>query len=360
MKQMNNTLRIGLIGCGRVAQERHLPSLNRVSGAEITAVADSDFEKAVSLAKTYSIPKRYQSYNELLADPQVEAVGILTPTDSHHEIGMAALRAGKHVFLEKPQALSRLDCDQLADAARESGKKTMTCFNLRWHRLIRKAKAFIETGQLGDIKAVTSKYTHYRDTRTAQPWHKQLNLGGGVTFNESVHHFDLWRFLLNRDVEEVFAFHKTSDFYKDETSLINARLEGGIVANCFSSLRTSPESELVIFGSEGRLGVNLYCFDGLSYMPATAYPGSIKHRVKSTLQSLGQFPSFLSAMRQGGGFAETFYFAWDHFVRCVIEDRDPGCSFDDGRQAVLTALASVESFRTEKMIRVDADNRLPE
>lgn len=359
MKITNKALRIGLIGCGRVAHEHHLPSLKRVSGAEITAVADIDPGKASRLARARGKPKWYASPDELLADPSVEAVAVLTPTPSHHEIGMAALRAGKHVFLEKPLALSRLECDQLVDAARKSGCRTMTCFNLRWHRLIRKAKTFIESGRLGEIKAVMSTYTHCRDTRTAQPWHRKLSLGGGVSYNESVHHFDLWRYLLGKNVEEIFAFHQSSDHYEDETSLISARLEDGILAGSFNTFRTSPASVLEIVGSNGRLCINLYCFDGLSFVPSTAYPGSISHRVKSSLQSLGQCAGVMSAIRRGGLFAETFYYAWDHFVRCVVEGREPECSFDDGRQAVLAALAAVESFSTGRKTRIDGDNRLP-
>jgi predicted dehydrogenase len=358
MKRSIRHVKIGLIGCGRVAREHHLPSLKRVPGAEIFAVTDIDLEKAAGIAKIYSIPHVYPSYNDLLSDPRIEGVGVLTPTASHHEIGLAALGAGKHLFLEKPLALSRLACDQLIEAARKSGKKTMTCFNLRWHRLIREALAVIDSGRVGDIKAVTSKYTHFRNIATAQKWHKQLEFGGGVSFNENIHHFDLWRFLLKKEIEEVFAFHRESDFYKDETSLVSARLEEDILASCFGSMKTSPESELVIFGTDGRLSVNLYRFDGLDFLPSTAYPGSTGYRVRSILQSLGKVPSLLAANRYGGGFAETFYFAWEHFIRCVTEDREPECSFEDGRQAVLTALAVVESFKKGKMTMVDGDHRL--
>jgi predicted dehydrogenase len=235
----------------------------------------------------------------------------------------------------------------------------MTCFNLRWHRQVRKAKTFIEAGRLGDITAVLSKYTHYRNPETAQIWHKKLSFGGGVSFNESVHHFDLWRFILGKEVEEVYAFHRDTDHFEDETSIISARLEDGILASCFNTFRTSPACDLEIVGTKGRLFLDLYRFDGFNFSPSTAYPGSISCRVKSILQSIRQSPEAFSAMRKGGGLAETFDFAWDHFVRCVIEDREPECSFDDGRQAVLTALAVVESFSTGRMTRVDEDNRLP-
>lgn len=359
MRQRTKALGVGLIGCGKVALEHHLPSLKRVAGVGIVAAADPDSVKLNRLGQIHSITRLYRTPEELLADPSVEAVAVLTPTPNHYAVGMAALRAGKHVFLEKPLALSRLQCDHLVEAGEKSGKKTMTCFNLRWHRLIRNAKTFIESGRLGDIKAVMSRYTHCRNPITAQTWHKKLSLGGGVSFNESVHHFDLWRFLLGSDVEEVFAFHRASDHYEDESSVIAARLEGGILASCFNTFKTSPASELEIVGAEGRLCINLYCFDGLRFFPSTVYPGSMAHRAKGIFDSLAQGAAAVSSLRRGGAFAETFYLAWDHFVRCIGDDEQPRCTFDDGRRAVLTALAVVESFNSGKMTRVAADNRLP-
>ena len=99
MRQNTEALRIGLIGCGRVAKEHHLPSLQRVANTEIVAVADVDYDQATFLAKTHKIATCYRHTQEMLADQRVEAVGILTPTPSHHQIGMAALQAGKHVFI---------------------------------------------------------------------------------------------------------------------------------------------------------------------------------------------------------------------------------------------------------------------
>jgi UDP-N-acetylglucosamine 3-dehydrogenase len=154
-------LKIGLIGCGKVAIEHHLPSLKRLARANLVAVADVQCESLDRLTKNYPAVTRYNSARDLLDDPRIEAVGVLTPTSSHHEISLAALDAGKHVFLEKPLALSRKECDELAAAGRKSKLKTMVCFNLRWHRLILQAKEILSSGRLGFIVAIRSAYTHW-------------------------------------------------------------------------------------------------------------------------------------------------------------------------------------------------------
>jgi predicted dehydrogenase len=352
-------LKIGLIGCGKVAFEHHLPSLKRIARAEIVAVADRQIDRLVRLTKDYPTVTQYTTAAELLQDPRVEAVGVLTHTPSHHEIGLAALQAGKHVFLEKPLALSRIECDRLVEAGRVSGNKTMVCFNLRWHRLIRQAKQIVSSGRLGSIVAIRSVYTHFRDGKDAPDWHRKLCHGGGVTFNESVHHIDLWRYLLRQEIEDIFAFHTPSATYEDETSVINARLSGGTLATAINTFQTSPTSELEIYGSRGRLALCLYRFDGLRFYSSSEYPGSFSTRMKAIPKAMTQLAGACPAMKRGGGFGETFYHAWSHFIDSIIADKHPDCSFDDGRQAVLASLAAIQSFQTNQLVAVAGDNRLP-
>jgi myo-inositol 2-dehydrogenase / D-chiro-inositol 1-dehydrogenase len=116
MTSKQGKVRIGLVGCGRVALEHHLPSLKRLAAAEVVAIADGDANRRNEIARRFAVAGRYETADELLADPDIEAVGVLTPTAGNFEIGMAALRANKHVFIEKLVALTASECDQLARA----------------------------------------------------------------------------------------------------------------------------------------------------------------------------------------------------------------------------------------------------
>lgn len=339
-------LKLGIIGCGRVAEERHLPALRLIPDVEVVAAADIDIDRARLLMGKFDIDCPCTDYLTLLGRLDVQAVAVLTPTLSHAEIGVAALDAGKHVFLEKPLALTLDQCDQLVAAAERSPAKIVVGFNLRWHRLVRRARAFIQTGELGSIAAIRSVYSHYRRGEDAPAWHRKRELGGGVTINEGVHHFDLWRYLLNSEVAEVFSVRRPSQFVEDDTNIISASMTNGVLATAVLAFRTGPTSELEIYGEAGRLYLSCYRFDGLEFHPGAAYPGDIKGRLRRALGAVKDLPQAVQTMRRGGDFAATFYEIWRHFLDCIHEDRVSDCTLEDGRRAVQIALAGVESADT--------------
>ena len=99
---MNHPLRIGIIGCGNVAVNRHLPMLRSLKEAEVVALSDIDSKQLHLAADIFGIEKRFDNYEKLLQEPDIKAVGVLVPLPFHYEIASAVLDAGKHLFLEKP------------------------------------------------------------------------------------------------------------------------------------------------------------------------------------------------------------------------------------------------------------------
>ena len=123
-------LNIGIIGCGKIAQVRHLPEYEQNPGARIAGLYDLNQERAQTLAAQYGA-KVYPSYEALLADPAIDAVSVCSANVSHAEITVAALEAGKHVLCEKPMATTLEDCERMVAAARKSGKYLMIDQNQR-------------------------------------------------------------------------------------------------------------------------------------------------------------------------------------------------------------------------------------
>jgi predicted dehydrogenase len=175
---------IGIIGCGRVSWERHHPALRRAPGFRVTAVCDKDPERAARAGALFGTRRALTDYRRLLELPQIDAVAVLTETGAHAETGLAAIEAGKHLFLEKPVALTLDEADRLIESHRRSGRVAQVCFNLRWHRLVARAKAALESGLTGQVKAIRSVYTHNRTGADAPDWHRRSRSGGGVSFNE--------------------------------------------------------------------------------------------------------------------------------------------------------------------------------
>ena len=345
---MSRAIRLGIIGCGKVAWERHHPALQRLPEFEVRCVADPVAERAAHIAGLFGGVETHSGHRELTARTDLDAVAVLTHTGAHAETGCAVLDSGKHLFIEKPLALTLEEGDSLIEARNRSGKTAQVCFNLRWHRLVVQARTIIASGALGRIKAIHSVYTHNRDGHDAPGWHRKLNLGGGVSFNEGVHHYDLWRYLTGREVTEIRSINMPSEVYEDETAVISARLDGGVLASGVFSFLTGPNSQVEIFGERGRLLISLYCFDGLQFYPANAYPGAIADRVKRGAKSLLALPGLIHDAGNGGAFQSTFAACWRSFAESIRTGAPPICTLEDGRRALAMALAAESSVQTNQ------------
>lgn len=355
MASLRKKIRLGIIGCGRVAEERHLPALQYHRNAEIIAAADTDEKRLNRLAGLYDIKYTFTDYRKLLDIAPIDAVGVLTPTPSHAKIGLSVLDAGKHLLVEKPMALNLAECDALIACQKDAAGKAVVGFNLRWHRFVRDARRVIRAGRLGRIKAVRSVYTHYRSGENAPDWHRRKKCGGGVTLNESIHHFDLWRYLLDTEVDEIFSFSRPSSTFEDETMVTQAILSNDVFATGIFTLKTSPNCEIEIFGEKGRLYLSLYRFDGFHFFPYDTYPGNILDRAKKCALALGGLPTAIPIIRKGGDFSSTFYCLWGHFLEVVTKGENAECSLIEGKRALQIALSALESAARKESVKIEIE-----
>ncbi len=354
MPYPNRAIKLGLIGCGRGTMVHHLPALARLDAFKVEAVADLNPSRLEMAATRFGANQAFSDYRELLRQKEIEAVLVATPTASHAEIGVAAFEEGKHAVLEKPLALTAHECDQLIDGAARSSRIALVAFNSRWHRLVPRARELIREGVIGQPVAVQSTYTHSHSGEGAQEWHKSRSLGGGVLFNDGVHHFDLWRYLLGTVVRDVSAFSLNSAHFEDDTCSLTARMENGILASALFSFSTSANSELQIFGERGRLLLSLYRFDGLEFYPSSSLPGGLGTRLVMARQSLKALPQAIADLRRGGSFGATYEGMWRHFGGCIRDGLPVGCTLEDGKKAVEVALAALKSVETGSASRLTA------
>lgn len=336
-------IRVGIVGCGKVAAEHHLPALRRVPGVRVVAAVDVEAARLKSVADRFGIEQRLDDYRTLLERDDIDLVAILTPTPSHAELGLAVLDAEKHLFLEKPTTLTLAEGERLIERAARSSRQSMVGYNLRRHRLARRMREIVASGALGQIHAVRSAYTHWRANDEAPEWHRTRALGGGVVLNEAVHHFDLWRFLLGREVEQISSNTRPSPEYEDQACVVAAQMSGGVLASGVFSLKTSPHCEVEIFGEAGRLYLSFHRFDGLAFYSNRTYAGNLAHRLQGLVRSLQDAPEIIRQLRRGGDIEDTYRAQWQHFIDCVREGRPPECSLADGNRATRIALAAVEA-----------------
>ena len=150
---MANRLRIGIIGCGGIANGKHMPSLKAIDRADMVAFCDIIREKAEEAAAEYGTPdaKVYTDYKELLSDKTINAVHVCTPNRSHAEITIDSLYAGKHVMCEKPMAKTAADARRMVEAAKKTGMKLTIGYQHRHKPESTYLKSVIDRGDLGDI-----------------------------------------------------------------------------------------------------------------------------------------------------------------------------------------------------------------
>lgn len=352
-------LRLGMVGCGRVAEACHLPALRGLGDIfQVVAVADADEHRVRRVAGTFDVGQAYPSLGAMLAGAagSLDAIAICTPAGSHAEGVITALETGKHVFVEKPIALALDDADRIVAATEAHAKqKVMVGFNLRHHRLVRQAKQMIEGGVVGEIHQVRTLWTsNIRGRMKVPAWRNRRASGGGVLSEIAVHHIDLMRYLLRADVINAFAQSRHGEG-EDEAATLALRLSDGVtVSSTFSEL-TGDANEIELIGSKGRLSLSIYRFDSLQFAPTGSYGAR-----SGLMRALKELPAAWSILRRGGDFHECYRQEWLAFADAVRNDREPAATPSDGREALRVVLAAGASANQGKPVAIADAPRQPQ
>ena len=344
-------LRIGIIGCGRATETRHLPTLTKLSNAEVVGLADINPGPLHQLADRFGIKQRHQDYRRLLDDPSVDAVAVCVPAQSHAEVARAAMNARKHVFIEKPLAVGLDDSERIIElAAKFPQLKIMVGLNMRWHRLIREARAMIRAGTLGNIESIRSVLTSYH--ASVPDWGSRRSSGGGVLFELAVHHVDLWRYLLGCEVDEVFAASRSSH-WDDEYAAVTARMTDGIHVSSVFSQRSSELNKIEIYGDAGALSISCYEFDGLEYISRGLYPGDFRARLSKAFHLLRELPLGVRNLAAGGEFFASYRAEWQHFLNAIHRSAPlTESTLVDGQRSLEVVLAAIASSCLRRPVKI--------
>lgn len=196
---MSTKLKIGIIGCGGIANGKHMPSLKVLPNVEMVAFCDIVEEKALKAAKEFGTEnaKVYTDYKELLNDPEIQVVHVCTPNKSHAHISIDSLYAGKHVMCEKPMAKTAADAERMVDAAKATGKKLTIGYQHRHKAESTYLKNVIDRGDLGEIYFAKSYAVRRRGTPNWGVFLNEDEQGGGPLIDIGTHSLDLTLSLMN-------------------------------------------------------------------------------------------------------------------------------------------------------------------
>jgi len=342
-------INIGIVGCGRATSVLHLPALQFVPEAKVVALADPDHEALRHASKQLPVDQCESDYRVLLDNPKIGAIAICVPAQFHVEMALAALDAGKHVFIEKPLALRLEECDRLIQVASGLPLQVLVGFNTRWHRLAREARTLFHQGVLGSLEVVRSVLT---SCHTDLPeWRKRRISGGGVLLEMAMHHFDLWRYVLNEEIEEISA-HSRFGTWEDESTTVTARLTSGALASGTFAECTSQNNSLEIYGRSGSLSMSFYRFDGLETATTSDIPGNMQARLRGLRRFAKELPKAIATNRHGGEWLQSYIEEWRHFVGAIRTGVPVECGLEDGRRALAVALAAMESEASGKAMTI--------
>ncbi len=195
----NGIVKVAIIGCGGIANGKHMPALKNQNDVQMVAFCDIILERAEKAAKEYGTPdaKVYEDYKELLLDPEIDAVHVCTPNRSHSFITVDALEAGKHVMCEKPMAINSAEAKKMVDAAKRTGKVLTIGYQSRQRSDSQFMKAQAEKGTFGDIYYAEATAIRRRAVPTWGVFLNEYEQGGGPLIDIGTHALDLTLWVMN-------------------------------------------------------------------------------------------------------------------------------------------------------------------
>lgn len=332
---MNKTIRWGLIGLGWFG-EIHAEALSTMPGIELAAVCTRRRQRLTEVAARFHVAKRYTNYHDLLADPDIDVVGITTHIYDHRDIAIDALRSGKHVFLEKPMAPTPADCDQILAAAEQAAGFLMVGHICRFDPRVTLAKQAIDEGRIGTIISMHAR------RNLSKTIGRQVLDSISALMGDGIHDGDLMLWFSQARPVSIYAqeIHPGTNEHPDGGWAM-ARLDNGAIA-VIESIWHLPEStpyqidaRMEVLGTEGAIYINcgeagLEIHDGAgNQRPDTLYWPNV----------FGQ--------RFGILRAELRYFA-----DCVAEGRRPErITPQESRAAVALLAAAVDSSRSGQIVK---------
>ncbi|MBQ3004488.1 MAG: Gfo/Idh/MocA family oxidoreductase [Clostridia bacterium] len=213
---MSKKLKVGIIGCGGIANGKHLPALSKIEEVEMVAFCDIVLERAEKAAKEYGVEgaKVYEDYKELLKDESIEVVHVLTPNREHSFISIDAMEAGKHVMCEKPMAKTYAEAQAMCEAAKRTGKKLTIGYQQRWRGNSQYLKKVCDNGELGEIYFAKAHAIRRRGVPTWGVFLNEEEQGGGPLIDIGTHALDLTLWMMNNYKPKMVVgntFKKLSD-----------------------------------------------------------------------------------------------------------------------------------------------------
>lgn len=334
------SIRVCMVGAGRVARVHSRSLAHHVPQAELTAVVDPHATARTALGDEFHIDARFESLDQALEKAHFDAVVITTPTYTHAALAVQAAEAGKHVFLEKPMALTLAECDAIVAATANAGVLLQLGFMRRFDPEFAAAAERIRAGEIGEPMMIKS-LTHGPGLPPA--WARDLATSNGMLAEVNSHDWDCTRWLMGSNFERVYvevanrkgAARKVETPHFYDNCLVNIRFENGTLGSIsgICPCDYGYDARVEIVGEKGIMQIG--SMNGSAVIVCTNRDQGLITPIHRT-------------------WPERFEWAYihemNHFIDCVLHDRAPDVGGEDGRWAVAGVLAGTKSFLEERPV----------
>lgn len=332
-------VRIGVLGTGIIIRDFHMLTLQNNPKAEVVAAGNLHAESLERLARDFGIPRTYTDFEEVARDPDIDAVVIGLPNYLHALVTIQMLEAGKHVLCEKPMAMTVAEGKQMIEAAQRTGRRLMIAHMWRFDREILWLRDLIASGKLGKIFKVKSHAVWLYEGPLPQSWFVQRKFaGGGALADMGVHSIDTLRFVLGGACPtKVFAKVGThfEDIELDDTATLLLEFEGGIAglieAGWYHLYADGLEGYTQVYGTKG-------------------YARALPSELHSYVEGVWSVTRPRMPERKQQCDMPMYQAQMDHFIDCVLNDREPTPGGIDGLWAMRVLEAAYRSAETGEVV----------
>ncbi|MFZ1941002.1 MAG: inositol 2-dehydrogenase [Terracidiphilus sp.] len=330
-------LHIGILGAGRIGRVHAETLAFRLPEAEIAAITDINREAAEALAARCSIPRVVSSADDILGDKAIDAVLICTSTDTHADLIVRAARAGKHIFCEKPIALELDKIDTALAAAKAAGVQLQVGFNRRFDSNFLRVRQAVANGEIGKPSLM-----HIISRDPAPPPMAFVRTSGGIFRDMMIHDFDMARYLMGEEVEEIYAaggvlvepaFKAENDL---DSALVVLHFKSGAIGTIDNSRKAvfGYDQRVEILGSKGKIASE------------NRFPNEVVVSGEKSVYTDLPLNFFMQR------YTESFALELQLFVQAVLEGKPTPVTGDDARVPVVMALAARKSYDEHRPVRL--------
>lgn len=344
-------VKYGIIGCGAIGQRRHIPEVAADKDATLVALCDINEKRLAEVAAKYGVTETYTDYKKMLKEADIDAVVIGTPNATHGPMTIDAFKAGKHVLVEKPMAVTLNEAKKMIAAGKKAKKFLMVGHNQRLAPPHIKAKEILDSGRLGKVLAFRTAFKHRGPEKwcienSPNTWFfRKEEAVLGVTGDLGVHKADLMRYLLGEDFVQVSGIlatqdkrnHKNQLIETDDNAFLTVKSKSGIIGSIIVSWTNygEPEANYTI----------VYCQHGVLMMATDPEYGVIVRFRNGNEEKYKVGALATNEKQTSSGVSELF-------TQCILKNKKPEIDGEEGYKALDVILTGMEAASSGKTLKI--------